>query len=170
MLALALVAAAIGLDNFAVATGIRVAGVNRRARREVVTIAAGANSGCCSHRANFSFAAAANSQLSGHLLLGILNPEDELVASQRCDVPPSNEYRQVGDQLRAQVCRELVHYTTGNTLIAHTARLVIQRRCWFGPDSRLPTRPRSSVPSGRKDNERNLPLGLLLIIGVVGVL
>jgi hypothetical protein len=39
----------------------------------------------------------ANAAFSGHLLLGILDPTDELVAGQRCDVLPGVEYRGVGD-------------------------------------------------------------------------
>ena len=45
----------------------------------------------------------ANAAFSGLLLLGILNPADELVASQRRDVIPRIEIRGVGDQRLAQV-------------------------------------------------------------------
>src|SRR5205814_666418 len=40
----------------------------------------------------------ANAALSGHLLLGIRDPADELVAGQRRDVLPRIECRGVGDQ------------------------------------------------------------------------
>src|ERR1700704_1005785 len=43
----------------------------------------------------------ANAAFSGHLLLGILDPADELVSGQRRDVLPSIECRRVGDQLLA---------------------------------------------------------------------
>src|SRR5258705_5147777 len=47
----------------------------------------------------------ANAALSGRLLLGIVDPTDELVARQGRDVLPGSERRAVGDQRRAQVCR-----------------------------------------------------------------
>jgi hypothetical protein len=43
----------------------------------------------------------ANAAFSGHLLLGILDPADELVAGQRCDVLPSIEGRGVDKQCLA---------------------------------------------------------------------
>ena len=63
----------------------------------------------------------ANAALSGRLLLRILDPADELVAGQRRDVPPGIERRGVGDQLRAQVRGKLVHHSTGQSRIAHSA-------------------------------------------------
>ena len=47
---------------------------------------------------------AANATFSSRLLLGILDPADELVARQGCDVLPSIACRAVGDQRLAQVC------------------------------------------------------------------
>jgi|SRR5580658_5274371 hypothetical protein len=61
----------------------------------------------------------ANAAFSGHLLLGILDPADELVAGQRRDVLPGSERRRVGDQRFAQVFRKLVHHPTGHSLDAH---------------------------------------------------
>src|SRR5437879_2396331 len=55
----------------------------------------------------------ANATFPGHLLLGIFDPADELVAGQRRDVLPGVECRGVGDQRRAQVCWELVYHPTG---------------------------------------------------------
>ena len=49
------------------------------------------------------FLGPANAALSGRFLLGILDPADELVARQGCDVLPSIECRRVGDQRLAQV-------------------------------------------------------------------
>ena len=49
----------------------------------------------------------ANAAFSGHLLLGILDPADELVAGQRRDVLPGIECRGVGDQRLAQVSGSL---------------------------------------------------------------
>jgi hypothetical protein len=45
---------------------------------------------------------------SGQLLLGILNPADELVSSRRRDVLPRIKRRLVGDQRIAQVCGKVV--------------------------------------------------------------
>jgi hypothetical protein len=61
----------------------------------------------------------ANAALSGHLLLGILDPADELVAGQRRDVLPGIERLWVGDQSFAQVFRKLVHHPTGHSSAVH---------------------------------------------------
>ena len=61
----------------------------------------------------------ANAAFSGHLLLGILDPADELVAGQRRDVLPGIERRRVGDQSFAQVFGKFVHHPTGHSLAAH---------------------------------------------------
>src|SRR5947208_6880785 len=68
----------------------------------------------------------ANAAFSGHFLLGILNPADELVSGQRRDVLPSIECRRVGDQRLAQVCGKLVHHATGHSLAAHRATVAVQ--------------------------------------------
>ena len=65
----------------------------------------------------------ADAALSGRLLLGIVDPTDELVARQGRDVLPGSERRAVGDQRRAQVCRQLVHHAAGHSLAAHAARI-----------------------------------------------
>ena len=65
----------------------------------------------------------ANATFSGHLLLGILNPADELVAGQWSDVLPGIESSGVGDQGVAQVGRKLVHYPTGDSRIAHEVKI-----------------------------------------------
>src|SRR5947209_9179662 len=64
---------------------------------------------------------AADAAFSGHLLLGILDPADELVSGQRRDVLPTIECRRAGAQRLAQVCGKLVHYPTGHSLSAHRA-------------------------------------------------
>src|ERR1700740_1114208 len=61
----------------------------------------------------------ANATLAGRLLLGILDPADEFVARQGCDVLPGSECRGIGDQRLAQVCGQLVHHPTGHSLAAH---------------------------------------------------
>jgi hypothetical protein len=68
----------------------------------------------------------ANAACSGHLLFGILDPTDELVAGQRRDVLPGIECRGVGDQRRAQVSWKLVHHPTGQSRAAHEATVAGQ--------------------------------------------
>jgi hypothetical protein len=63
----------------------------------------------------------ANAAFASHLLLGILDPADELVAGQGSDVPPGIESRGVGDQRLAQVSRKLVHHSTRHSRAAHWA-------------------------------------------------
>src|SRR5687767_2519597 len=63
----------------------------------------------------------ADAAFTGHLLLGILDPADELVASQRRDVPPGIECREVGDQCLTQVAWKLVHHPTGHSGPAHNS-------------------------------------------------
>src|ERR1700689_2654207 len=63
----------------------------------------------------------ANAAFPGHLLLGILDPADELVAGQRRDVGPGVERRRVGDQCLAQIRGKLVHYPAGHSFTAHRA-------------------------------------------------
>jgi hypothetical protein len=67
----------------------------------------------------------ADAAFSGHLLLGILDPADELVAGQRRDVLPSIECRRVGDQRLTQVCGKLMHHPTGHSLTAHEANVAV---------------------------------------------
>ena len=70
----------------------------------------------------------ANTALSGHPLLGIFDPADELVAGKRRDVLPSIECRRVGDQRLAQVRGKLVHCPTGHSLAAHRANVAVEAR------------------------------------------
>src|SRR3982074_2450351 len=67
----------------------------------------------------------ANTALSGHLLLGILDPADELVARQGRNVLPGGECRGIGDQRLAQVFGQLVHHPTGHSLAAHLATVTL---------------------------------------------
>jgi hypothetical protein len=62
---------------------------------------------------------------SGRVLLGILDPADELVASEWRDVPPEVECRGVGDQRLAQVCRKAVDDPTGHTGVAHAVTVAV---------------------------------------------
>ena len=55
----------------------------------------------------------ADAALSGHLSLGILDPANELVSGQGCDVVPSVQRLGVGDQRLTQVGRHLVHHPPG---------------------------------------------------------
>jgi hypothetical protein len=63
----------------------------------------------------------ANAALSGHLLLGVLDPTDELVTGQGRDVFPGAQYRRVGEQGVTQVCRQRVYDPTGHSLATHRA-------------------------------------------------
>src|SRR5277367_2109860 len=67
---------------------------------------------------------AANAALSGGLLLGVLDPADELVARQGGDVLPGSECSGVGDQRPAQVCGQPVHYPAGYQLATHGASVI----------------------------------------------
>ena len=70
---------------------------------------------------------AANAAFAGRLLLGILDPADELVARQRSDVLPGIKGRGVGDQRLAKIGGQLVHHPTGYELAAHTATVPAAR-------------------------------------------
>ena len=61
----------------------------------------------------------ANAALSSHVLLGILDPADELVTRQRRDVLPRSERLGVGDQRHTQICGQLVHHAARHSLAAH---------------------------------------------------
>jgi hypothetical protein len=65
----------------------------------------------------------ANAAFSGRVLLGILDPANELVAGQRRDVLPSIECSGIGDQRLAQVSWKLVHHPTGHSRAAHRAKI-----------------------------------------------
>src|SRR5581483_4708654 len=67
---------------------------------------------------------APNATLPGLVLLGILDPADELVARQRRDVLPRVERLAVADQRHAQIRRKLVHHSAGHALAAHTTKIV----------------------------------------------
>jgi hypothetical protein len=54
----------------------------------------------------------ANAALSGQLLLGLLDPADELVAGQRRDVVPRIKSDGVGRQRLPHVCWKVVHHAT----------------------------------------------------------
>src|SRR5437588_417205 len=66
----------------------------------------------------------ADPAFSGHFLLGILDPADELVAGQRRDVLPGIECHGVGDQRLAQVSGKFVHHPTGHSRAAHRATVI----------------------------------------------
>jgi hypothetical protein len=57
--------------------------------------------------------------LSGGVLLGILDPADELVARQGRDVVPRSECHGVCHQRLPQIRREGVNHPTRNSLAAH---------------------------------------------------
>jgi hypothetical protein len=65
------------------------------------------------------FLSSADTSFSGFLLLGIIDPADELVAGQRCDVLPGVECGGIGGKRLAQVDREFVYHPTGYSGGAH---------------------------------------------------
>jgi hypothetical protein len=82
----------------------------------------------------------ANAALSGHLLLGILDPADELVPGQRRDVVPGVERGGVGDQRLAQVSWQVVHHSTGHSRAAHQATVAGQDKLYHllsGPGRKI---------------------------------
>ena len=71
-----------------------------------------------------------NAAITSDLLLGILDPADELVAGQRRDVVPRIERHGVPEESVAQICGELVHHTTGHSPTAHNTKIAgLPRRC-----------------------------------------
>ena len=77
---------------------------------------------------------AANAALAGLLLLGVLDPADELVAGEGRDVLPGIEDRGVGDQRLPQVGGQLVDDATGDLRAAHGTSVPAR--------SRMPTESR----------------------------
>ena len=69
----------------------------------------------------------ANPALPGLVLLGILDPADELVAGQGRDVLPGIEGRAVGDQRLAKVRGQLVHDAGGDSLATHRAMVCLDK-------------------------------------------
>ncbi len=67
----------------------------------------------------------------GSVLLGILDPADELVAGQGRDVLPGIECHAVGDQRLTQVRGQLMHHPTGHSLAAHRPIVVSRRQARF---------------------------------------
>src|SRR5579864_431991 len=76
----------------------------------------------------------ANAARSGHLLLGILDPADELISGQGRDVLPSLECGRIGDKRLAQVRRQLVHDSPGHSRGAHGATVSTRYRRSDGPE------------------------------------
>jgi hypothetical protein len=61
----------------------------------------------------------ANPALPGRHLLRILDPTDELVASQRSDIRPSIQCGGVRAERPKQICRKLVNHATGHLIAGH---------------------------------------------------
>ncbi len=53
------------------------------------------------------------------LLLGVVDPADELVACQGSDVDPGGERRGAGDERLPEIRRKLVDHSTGHVFAAH---------------------------------------------------
>ena len=73
-----------------------------------------------------------NAALSGHLLLGVLDPADELVASKGGDVLPGIERRGVRDQRATKVHGQFMHHPTGHRFAGHRP-IVVSRPRAIGP-------------------------------------
>src|SRR6202790_2230810 len=72
-----------------------------------------------------------NAALSGPVLLGILDPADELVAGQGRDVLPGIECRAVGDQRVTQVRGQLMPPPPGHSRAAHRPMVVSRGQARF---------------------------------------
>jgi hypothetical protein len=73
----------------------------------------------------------AEAAFPGHLLLGILDPADELGSGQGRAVLPGTGCRLAGDQRLAQVCGKLVHDPAGHALAAHKTTVTVQGPACF---------------------------------------
>jgi hypothetical protein len=88
----------------------------------------------------------ANAAFSCYLLLGSLDPADELVAGQGRDVIPRFESRGIRDQRLAQVRGQFVHHATVDSLSAHDAKVAARRaqpHVWSTSKPAWSLRPRS---------------------------
>jgi hypothetical protein len=64
-----------------------------------------------------------NPPLACHLLFGVIDPANELIASERRDVPPRIEGGIVRDERATQIGREFMDHATRYPLSAHLSRL-----------------------------------------------
>ena len=96
---------------------------------------------------------APNAALSGGLLLGILDPADELVAGQGRDVLPGIKCRRVGDQRLTQVRGKLMHHPAGHSLAAHGSMVASH------PRPRHPGHSATSRPAAPGQKPRGAPAG-----------
>ena len=65
------------------------------------------------------FSGPTNATFSSGLLLGVVDPADELVACQGSDVDPGGERRRAGDERLSEIGRKLVDHSTGHSFAAH---------------------------------------------------
>src|SRR5271154_3363063 len=79
------------------------------------------------------FPRAPDAALAGGLLLGILDPADELVAGQGRDVLPGIECSGVGDQRPTQVRGQFMHPPPGYPRLAHRQMVVSRRQAAPSP-------------------------------------
>ena len=87
----------------------------------------------------------ANAACSRCCLLGVLDPADELVAGQRCDVLPGIECRGVGDQRLPEVCWKLVHHPTGHSRGGHSGTVAVGREPVLEAPLAVGSQPRSGT-------------------------
>jgi hypothetical protein len=113
-----------------------------------------------------------DSAFTGHFLFGVLDPADELVARQGCDVHPGVKGSRVGNQRTAQVPRKLVHDAAGHSLAGHEDTVALWDPVTHGSgmdtkidsdvrfmyirsgDTALSLSPRLGRPLGEKPNKR----------------
>ncbi len=74
---------------------------------------------------------ASNAALTGDRLLGILDPADELIASQGRDALPGVERRGAGNECLTQVLRKLMNHSTGHCCLSGHTPMVFR---WLSDD------------------------------------
>src|SRR5215471_4152262 len=74
----------------------------------------------------------ADAPCSGRLLLGVLDPADELVSRQRRDVLPRIERGRIADECGAQVDGKLVDHASRHSRAAHSVTVPAVRRAVRG--------------------------------------
>lgn len=103
--------------------GLEVASIPRLLTRALAVGASGPTTGPTLPLLQLLFGPA-NSSLSCRVLLGVFDPADEFVASQRGDVLPRVQRRGMSDQFRAKVRGKFVHHPARYSLRAHVARVI----------------------------------------------
>ncbi len=88
------------------------------------------------------FSCPSDTTRSRHVLLGVLDPADELVSGKRSDVLPGVERSRACDERLAKVCGDRVHHSTGYSPIGHVPTVA----GGLGEGSRGNRRPPMEIP------------------------